>query len=69
MSYYVWELTDQLKPRFDEPIAKSDTLNGAKTYARISATHGKSHKAVSKGATVHSEIVRIYRKGTGERLL
>jgi hypothetical protein len=47
-------------------------LVSSKTFARISATKGRSNRAVSRGLDPTSasfQVVRIYESGTGKRLL
>lgn len=70
--YYVWVL----RQGSDEPINEGPylqkDLQGAKTYARISATEGVHDRAVSRGLDPESDsfqIVRRYRAGTGERII
>jgi hypothetical protein len=70
-SYYVWVLDASGNPMAEGPYGPHD-LEGAKTFARISATEGDHDRAVSRGLDPESpsfEIVRRYRRGTGERVL
>jgi hypothetical protein len=71
-TYYVWILSDQFRPARGEPGPYGPyPLWNAKTFARISATKGKHHRAVTRGLDSGADkfVVRIYEKGTGERLL
>lgn len=71
--YYVWALARGA----DEPLAEGpwgpyDTLDGAKTFARIGATEGVHDRAVSLGLHPQApgfRIVRRYASGSGERIL
>ncbi len=71
--YYVWALARGA----DEPLAEGpwgpyDTLDGAKTFARIGATEGAHDRAVSLGLHPQApgfRIVRRYAAGSGERIL
>lgn len=72
-SYYVWALArGSNKPLSEGPWGPYDTLEGAKTFARIGATEGKHDRAVSLGVDPESasfEILRRYEAGSGDRLL
>lgn len=73
-SYYVWVLArGSSTPLSGEgPWGPYDTLESAKTYARIGATEGSHDRAVSVGGTPTSDsfsIVRTYQAGTGKRLI
>ncbi len=71
--YYVWALA----VGSDEPLAEGpwgpyDSLDSAKTFARIGATEGAHDRAVSVGVDPKASgfrIVRRYEAGSGERLL
>lgn len=70
--YYVWVLDYRGVPLDSEGPYGSYTLDRAKQFARISATEGEHDRAVSHGGNPDAEsfeIVRHYRRGTGERLL
>ncbi len=67
-AYYVWVLNTDGTPKDEGPYGPKD-LDSAKTYARIAATKGAHDRAVSRGLDPESssfEIVRRYRRGTGE---
>jgi len=66
--YYIWELTDKFTLRFDVPTGQAFTFYDAKTAARIAATMGSRHRMVTKGKGPNAEILRIYRKKTGEKI-
>lgn len=72
-SYYVWPVaSDGVTPLAGEGPYGPHDLQGAKTYARIAATQGAHNRAVSRGLDPRAasfEIVRVYRHGTGERLV
>lgn len=71
--YYVWALA----VGSDEPLAEGpwgpyDSLDSAKTFARIGATEGAHDRAVSLGLDAQAagfQIVRRYQARSGERLL
>lgn len=68
--YYVWVLNHDGTPKDEGPSGPKD-LESAKTYARIAATKGAHDRAVSRGLDPEGqgfEIVRVYQRGTGERL-
>jgi hypothetical protein len=70
--YYVWVLDLAGKPMFDEGPHGPMSLESAKGYARIAATTGFYSRAVSFGKSIGSgtfDIVRIYERKTGKRLL
>jgi hypothetical protein len=70
-SYYVWVIGSNNQPLDEGPFGPHD-LEGAKTFARISATKGAHDRAVSRGVDPKAssfEIVRRYRAGSGERVL
>ncbi len=70
-SYYVWVIGSNNQPLDEGPFGPHD-LEGAKTFARISATEGGHDRAVSRGLDPKAssfEIVRRYRAGSGERVL
>lgn len=66
--YYIWEVNQKLRLVFAEPVGRSHTVKDAKTSARISATHSKHHRMVTRGKAVDAEVIRIYQAGTGERI-
>jgi hypothetical protein len=69
--YYVWVIGGNNQPLDEGPFGPHD-LEGAKTFARISATKGAHDRAVSRGVDPKAssfEIVRRYRAGSGERVL
>lgn len=73
-SYYVWALArGSSTPLAGEgPWGPYDTLESAKTYARIGATEGAHDRAVSIGGSPTASsfsIVRAYQAGTGVRLI
>jgi hypothetical protein len=66
--YYVWVLLPDGTPKDEGPYGPK-TFESAKTFARIAATNGAHDRAVSRGLDPKSssfEIVRRYRRGTGE---
>jgi hypothetical protein len=71
--YYVWALargSDQ--PLAEDPWGPYDTLEGAKTFARIGATEGAHDRAVSLGADPQApgfRIVRRYKAKSGARVV
>lgn len=69
--YYVWPLTRDGEPMAAEgPWGPYPDLIGAKTFARIGATEGAHDRAVTAGrdpSVPSFRIVRIYRRGTGDR--
>lgn len=68
--YYVWVLGRDGKPLTTEGPYGPYDYQGARSYARISATKGTHDRAVSHGKDPSSEsfeIVRVYRAGTGEQ--
>lgn len=72
--YYVWVLRiGSTKPLASEgPYGPYGTLEGAKPFARISATEGIHDRAISRGRDPRSEdfeIVRRYEAGTGAKLI
>lgn len=71
--YYVWVLArGSNAPLAEGPWGPYDTLESAKTFARIGATEGAHDRAVSTGLDPKApsfQIVRRYEAGTGERLL
>lgn len=70
-SYWVWVIGSDDRPKDEGPYGPHD-LEGASSYARISATKGAHDRAVSAGRDPASRgfsIVRRYRRGTGERVL
>jgi len=67
--YWVWALGRDKKPLTSEGPWGPYDYQGARSYARISATNGTHDRAVSigKDPTAPSfEIMRVYRAGTGE---
>jgi hypothetical protein len=75
--YFVWivnyvKKTGTIRPVKGEPGPYGPfPLWNAKTYARIGATKGKHHRAVTRGWDVnHSsfKLVRVYEGGTGIKL-
>lgn len=72
-AYYVWALAiGSNSPLAEGPWGPYETLEGAKTFARIGATEGAHDRAVSLGIDPEStgfRIVRRYEARTGERLL
>ena len=69
-SYYVWVLNHDGAPKDEGPYGPKE-LESAKTYARIAATKGAHDRAVSRGLDPQGEgfeIVRVYQRGTGERV-
>lgn len=67
--YWVWALGRDKKPLATEGPWGPYDFQGARSYARISATKGTHDRAVSRGKDPLSasfEIVRIYAAGTGE---
>jgi hypothetical protein len=67
--YWVWALDRSGKPLTSEGPWGPYDYQGARSYARISATKGSHDRAVSHGKdpSAHSfEIMRVYRAGTGE---
>lgn len=70
--YYVWALArGSDKPLAEGPWGPYDTLESAKTFARIGATEGAHDRAVSLGFDPESagfRILRRYQAGSGERL-
>ena len=71
--YYVWVLArGSNAPLAEGPWGPYDSLESAKTFARIGATEGAHDRAVSTGLDPKApsfQIVRRYESGTGERLL
>lgn len=71
--YYVWAIArGSNKPLAEGPWGPYETLDSAKTFARIGATEGAHDRAVSLGFDPESSgfrIVRRYESGTGDRLL
>lgn len=71
--YYVWALArGSNEPLAEGPWGPYETLESAKTFARIGATEGAHDRAVSLGFDPEStafRIVRRYEARTGERLL
>lgn len=71
--YYVWPLSkDGQTPLASEGPYGPYELYEAKSFARIGATQGKHSRAVTRGKDPNSksfEIVRLYKAGTGERIL
>lgn len=72
-SYYVWPLSkDGQTPLASEGPYGPYELYEAKSFARIGATQGKHSRAVTRGKDPNSksfEIVRLYKAGTGERVI
>lgn len=71
-SYYVWVLSPSGEPLSSEGPYGPYDLEGGKTFARIGATEGEHDRAVSLGLDPENpsfEVVRRYRRGTGERVL
>lgn len=71
-SYYVWVVGHDGTPLATEGPYGPHPLEPAKQLARIGATEGAHDRVVSLGLTPSSpsfEIVRRYRKGTGERII
>jgi hypothetical protein len=67
--YCVWLLDSHDNPMSEGPYGPHD-LQATKQYARISATEGDHDRVVSVGLDPDSagfQIVRRYRRGTGER--
>lgn len=71
--YYVWALASgSNEPLAEGPWGPYETLESAKTFARIGATEGAHDRAVSLGFDPESagfRIVRRYKSRTGERVL
>lgn len=70
-SYWVWVIGGDDRPKDEGPYGPHD-LDGASSYARISATNGAHDRAVSVGKDPRAggfSIVRRYRRGTGKRVL
>lgn len=71
--YYVWALArGSNEPLAEGPWGPYETLESAKTFARIGATEGAHDRAVSLGFDPESasfRIVRRYQAGSGDRLL
>jgi len=71
--YYVWALANgSNEPLAEGPWGPYETLESAKTFARIGATEGAHDRAVSLGFDPESasfRIVRRYESGSGERIL
>ena len=71
--YYVWALArGSNAPLAEGPWGPYDTLESAKTFARIGATEGAHDRAVSLGLDPQApsfQIVRRYEAETGERIL
>jgi len=70
VGHYVWVLNHDGTPKDEGPYGPKD-LESAKTYARIAATKGAHDRAVSRGLDPQGqgfEIVRVYQRGTGERV-
>jgi hypothetical protein len=71
--YYVWVVDSSSRPLAKEgPYGPYHTLEGAKPYARISATEGAHDRIISRGRDPRSddfEIVRRYKARTGERVI
>lgn len=71
--FYVWALArGSNEPLSEGPWGPYETLESAKTFARIGATEGAHDRAVSLGFDPESSgfrIVRRYQARTGERLL
>ena len=71
--YYVWALArGSDEPLADDPWGPYDTIDAAKTFARIGATEGTHDRAVSIGLHPQApgfRIVRRYEAGSGERLV
>jgi len=71
--YYVWALASgSNEPLAEGPWGPYETLESAKTFARIGATEGAHDRAVSLGFDPESasfRLVRRYEARTGERLL
>ncbi len=69
--YYVWVLDYRGVPLNEGPYGPYN-LTAGKQYARIGATEGEHDRAVSVGRDPESsgfEIIRRYRRGTGEQVL
>jgi hypothetical protein len=69
--YYVWLLDYRGVPIDDEGPYGPQTLSNAEPFARIGAERGEHDRVVSIGRNPESdgfEIVRHYRRGTGERM-
>lgn len=71
--YYVWVVDSSSRPLAKEgPKGPYHTLEGAKPYARISATEGAHDRIISRGRDPRPddfEIVRRYKARTGERVI
>ena len=71
--YYVWLLDRSNRPLTTEgPYGPYHTLEGAKPFARISATNGKHDRAISRGRDPRGEdfeIVRKYQARSGVRII
>lgn len=71
--YYVWVVDSSSRPLSKEgPYGPYHTLEGAKPYARISATEGAHDRIISRGRDPRSddfEILRRYKARTGERVI
>lgn len=66
---YVWIIDDEFEP-LEGPFGPHD-LTSSKHFARIGATKGRHHRAISRGVdpTANSfSIIRIYQSGSGARL-
>lgn len=70
--YYVWIIDYRNVPIDEEGPYGPMSLDRAASFARIGATNGDHDRAVSVGRNPEAEsfeIVRRYRRGTGERML
>jgi len=70
--YHVWVLDYRGVPLDSEGPYGPYSLDRAKQFARISATEGDHDRVVSHGGNPDAstfEIVRRYRRGTGERIV
>lgn len=71
--YYVWVVDSSSRPLAKEgPYGPYHTLEGAKPYARISATEGAHDRIISRGRDPRSddfEVVRKYQARTGKRII
>jgi hypothetical protein len=72
-SYWVWLVRKGTsEPLTSEGPYGPHDLQGARTFARIGATEGEHDRAVSQGkdpGAAGFSIVRIYRAGSGERVV
>lgn len=67
--YWVWALGRDKKPLTSEGPWGPYDYQGARSYARISATNGTHDRAVSHGkdpASASFEVMRVYAAGSGE---